>query len=66
MWGHRNQRLNNIKVIFTQGIISCLQGEDFKNLLFYVYGCLTCKYVCIAHMCLVPDEVPWKWNYRWL
>lgn len=30
----------------------------FKNfvLLFYVYGCFSCMYVSVPHVCLVPME----------
>ena len=35
---------------------SHLEGRASVVLLFYVYGCFTCMYVCVACVCLVPLE----------
>jgi hypothetical protein len=30
--------------------------KDLKNFLFYVYGCFTCKCVCVTHIFTVPKD----------
>lgn len=43
-----------------------------KKYIIYIDECLACKYVCVSHACLVPEEVerghqsPQSWSYRCL
>lgn len=46
------------------------QKRKKYNILFYVYGCYACLYVCSSQVCPVPLEtgrrhqIPWDLSYR--